>query len=1254
MSCCPDWSGYGDRGDTVRIATEFPVTNKTFYDSHVGKGDRVMNKSLYPMIILMAIVASTLGATLYPSAPGEQTYRDEDLNGDGWVNYPDFALLAHYWMKTGENLKGDIDKSGEVTLEDLRRIIDKWLMPGIPDDFVLIPSVTFDMGSPQGNGDPDEHPVHKVFLDSYIIGKSVITNGQFYAFLQSGYPTQLKVVGNIVYAANDSGNLYPYCTLTNENKISFSNNSFSIPGNSTNLPMVCVSWYGAVAYCNWRSQQEARPLCYNLSTWECNFWTNGYRLVTEAEWEYAARIEKIVGNVYEWCNDWYSTDYYSVSPKDNPTGPQTGTERIVRGGWWYRPTSVTYRGEDKPKNMEDDGGGIRMVLEFGNPTDRFDSTSNAITNPWLGLKNVGESYLLAGSGSYAGATRTLSLTGTGVVKGIQCLILRDQISGNGSIEDSIDDAWIAQDTDGNLRILKVAGTSGDWEMKNIAYAAIVMPKNPFVGEHFSDHPQSSDPGFSDVLDLNDTVSQLSTGAGPYTGCMKIKWTNLIGDDTDYLWYSPDAGLVKDQWDDNGTINGWERLPAVIFGDNSDVITNPWLGLKHVGDSYALGGYGTYSGAMRTLTLTDSGVVQGVKCLIIRDKIDGHGLLDDEIFDAWIAQDTAGNLRVLKISDTTEVLWQVSSATDALIIMPGSPYVGQRFYDAPMSDDPGYSDVMNLNDTVPLLSTGAGPYAGCLNFRWTSLKGNGTDFLWYCPDVGLVKDQWNDNGKVNGWERLPAGIFGDNSDVITNPWLGLKNVGDSYGLAGYGTYSGAMRTLALTGTGTIQGVKCLILRDTTVGLDNEVADAWIAQDTVGNLRVLKGTISANGQSHSWEVSAAAEAVIGLPGSPFVGQSFCEHPQAYEPGCSEVLVLNETIPQLSTGAGPYTGCMKIRWTNLIGSDTDYDWYCPNVGVVKEQWNDDGKVNGWERVPSGGYMVTIPGGSFQMGDSIPDGPSEERPVHQVTVDSFNMGKYEITNGQYCAFLNSAYPTELKVINGVVYATSDIGNGTPYCDTSTSYSYSQIAFSNNIFSVRAKNGKDMSNHPIACVRWNGAVAYCNWLSQKEGRQVCYDLTTWTCNFTKKGYRLPTEAEWEYAARGGSQSGIRFPWGDTITHNQANYNSLSQYKYDTSPTRGYHPTWNDGIMPYTSTIGSFPANGYGLCDMIGNAWEWCNDWYGLYSSGSQTNPKGPETGSYRVLRGGGWYDGPDNARVSVRYNTNYVPYPRYGSIGFRIVLGLN
>jgi len=315
----------------------------------------------------------------------------------------------------------------------------------------------------------------------------------------------------------------------------------------------------------------------------------------------------------------------------------------------------------------------------------------------------------------------------------------------------------------------------------------------------------------------------------------------------------------------------------------------------------------------------------------------------------------------------------------------------------------------------------------------------------------------------------------------------------------------------------------------------------------------------------------------------------------------------------------------------------------------------------------MVFIPGGEFEMGRHVGDGNGDELPVHAVYVDSFRMSKYEIANQQYADFLNSAYPDQIKVDTGVVYAVDDTGNSYPYCSTSSAPAgnpdngeLSQIDFSDSNFSVRTKGDppRDMFDDPVVLVSWYGAVAYCNWRSVQEGYEECYSLSTWECDFSKNGYRLPTEAEWEYAARGGENSPYyRFPWGDTISHSQANYYAdPNSYFYDVSPTSGFHPDWNDGTRPYTSIAGSFAPNGYGLYDMSGNVHEWCNDWYdsNYYSTTPypHINPKGPASGDYRILRGSGWGGNAFQCRLAMREVD--PPGARNDScFGFRVVLNI-
>jgi formylglycine-generating enzyme required for sulfatase activity len=330
--------------------------------------------------------------------------------------------------------------------------------------------------------------------------------------------------------------------------------------------------------------------------------------------------------------------------------------------------------------------------------------------------------------------------------------------------------------------------------------------------------------------------------------------------------------------------------------------------------------------------------------------------------------------------------------------------------------------------------------------------------------------------------------------------------------------------------------------------------------------------------------------------------------------------------------------------------------DLAVFARQWL------GGDGIPDD--MVAIPGGTFVMGDFFNDQYAwGEIPLHTVTLDPFYMSKYEITNGQYCEFLNA---TRTKIVDGFVYGPSDEEKLYPYFYTSgvensgSQIDYTEGPFGHGRYSVRLKGRTDMSNDPVVRVTWYGAVAYCNWRSQKEGKQSCYNLSLWKCDFTKNGYRLPTEAEWEYAARGGL-SGKRFPWGDTISHIQANYYSawregIPIYAYDVNPTEGNPPTWDDGILPFTSPVGSFAPNGYGLYDMAGNAFEWCNDWFSsnYYSVSPTSNPTGPAMPAWeggRVLRGGSWMEPALFSRVSER---NFLfPDGAFDDDGFRLVLDL-
>ena len=285
-----------------------------------------------------------------------------------------------------------------------------------------------------------------------------------------------------------------------------------------------------------------------------------------------------------------------------------------------------------------------------------------------------------------------------------------------------------------------------------------------------------------------------------------------------------------------------------------------------------------------------------------------------------------------------------------------------------------------------------------------------------------------------------------------------------------------------------------------------------------------------------------------------------------------------------------------------------------------------------PSSG-MALIPAGSFTMGNCMDpnEGSSEELPLHSVYVSAFYMDKYDVTLALWQQVYNWA-----------------ITHG---------YSFDY-----------AGSGK-AANHPVKTIDWYDSVKWCNARSEMEGRIPAYYTSAIQTTVYRTGqvdvdnssvkwnagYRLPTEAEWEKAARGGA-SGQRFPWGNTISWSQANYygypGSLGGYSYDLATAINFDPAFNDGVYyPYTSPVGYFAPNGYGLYDMAGNVWQWCWDLYGDYSGGSQTDPRGPTTGqygSYRVGRGGGWGNVAINCRTADRC---VDPAGLDYGVGFRSVL---
>ncbi len=1154
---------------------------------------------------------------------------------------------------------------------------------------------TFPMGRNYEGGWPDQVPVHPVTLSGYEIGRFEVTCKEFcdvynWALSQgyvkhiSGYPytgsgSELYAgspLQMLIYLAGSSG------------RIGYSGGLFhprTFPGFPEGTeyamdthPIGWVTWYGAAAYCNWLSEWQGLTPCYDMtSVWTLSIAPpaqGGYRLPTEAEWERAAAWDgfkhwkygyisdsfpeisrsnvqnsdplgidipltfrgsapvgwynglnvnpngnvatvdspspvgayDMTGNVGEWCTDWYRSDYYSISPLYNPIGPAAPLDAEYRRV--YRSSGAYAAGYPEIVHRWGRGAGGMNYTDVGFRLARSCPSAELVT-------------FVLNNDAPVTASRVVTLNNVGLNSPTEYMASESPLFEDASWRPYTGAPEFTLSAGLGMRtvyfkVRNEVGTETSFQSDSIFLAYVDMAlveAGAFIMGNSNVGDDATYGGAHELPAHPVTLSAYRISKNEVTNkayCDMLNWALAQG-------YLKDS--VGASWEGSGDIyaGGASALNLIISITDMDCniafLDGTFVSKTRIG----LPDSEEYSMALHPMVhVSWYGALAFCNWLS-----EGQGVTTcyDMNAPGWpltIPPPIQGGYRL-----STEAEWECAAAWDG---------VKHWIY--------GFtSDTLTGNDQCnTYLSTSTNPL-GLTTHPYTS------------PVAWFNGVNVSPNGNVTTTQSIsPVGAYDMSGNVAE--WC------QDWYLSTY--YDGGAMTDPVgpvTGSGRVlRGGQWLSPFSTCRSADRKIMHPSSTHSYLG-FRLVRSepstTITAfainNGDDETGTLLVTLNSTYGgmAPTECMASESEDFDGASWQPYAS-------AIPfSVTSGTGPRTVYFKVRNSSGETSEASDDILLMPEMVVVE---------------AGAFIM----GRTMTGDDALYGLDSELPQHSVWLDTYQIGKYEITNKQYCDVLNWAkergyllnHEGNLWTGTGLIHG----GNGSAL-HTLGNLPNVGILYDGDHFYTNSNIGSPgsttypLDTHPVTELTWYGAVAFCNWLSVWHGLTPCYDMSApnWPLVVappTSAGYRLPTEAEWERAAAwDGTQHCIYGFISDTLSgQDRCNYREGLAYANPlgfvdmpyTAPTG-----WFNGvnISPNGNVVTLDSPSPVGCYDMSGNVGEWCNDWFSetYYSVSPAANPTGPQTGSKRSTRGGCWDEQIQYQRSSSRYPLYPNDFSNGG--GFRI-----